>query len=283
MSGVVAGGSGETSSWAGFRGRPVDVAMSYNNRDSGWGDFDHPWNLGAYRGFNGSLVESVPYAPSNVGASLAACAAGAYNWHFAALGSAVNHSQFQGGKFILRLSWEMNGNYFYWDDTNNAQWIRCFQQEASAFKWASPRSLVDFTINGHGTSASGISRGLDAYPGDAYVDIVGIDNYDHYTGARNQAVFNSLANGPDGIYTVANFARAHGKRFSVGEWGVATCEGSVAGGDNPFYIRAMYNTFRKYASFLAYEAYFNYAGEGCYSLHAPVQAPVASVTYRSLF
>ena len=283
MSGVVASGTGDVTRWAGYRGGAVDVAMTYNNRDSGWGDFAHPWNLSNYGGFNGTLVESMPYAPSNVGASFGACAAGAYNWYFAALGKAVNSSQFKGGKFILRLSWEMNGNYFYWDDTNNSQWIKCFRQEAGAFKKASPRSWVDFTINGHGTSASGISKGLDAYPGDAYVDIVGIDNYDHYTGARNQAVFNSLANGPDGIYTIANFALAHGKQFSVGEWGVATCEGGTGGGDNPFYIRAMYNTFMKYASIMSYEAYFNYAGDGCYSLNAPNQAPNASITYRSLF
>lgn len=283
MSGVLASSTGEESSWASYRGRPVDIAIAYNNRDGGWGDFDSPWNLSNYSGFTGSLSESVPYAPSNVGASLSACASGAYNSHFTNMGNAVNNSQFKGGKFILRLSWEMNGNYFYWADTNNTDWINCFRQEAGAFKAASPQSKVDFTINGHGTSASGISTGLGAYPGDAYVDIIGIDNYDHYTGSPNQSVFDSVGNGPDGIYTIGNFARAHGKQMSIGEWGVATCEGGNGGGDNPFFIQAMYNTFMKYSDIMSYEAYFNYSGDGCYSLNAPVQAPNSSVTYKQLF
>ena len=53
------------------------------------------------------------------------------------------------------------------------------------------------------------------------------------------------------------FARDHGKPFAVPEWGLVRSTGG--GGDNPFYIQKMYETFVENADDLAYEAYYNAA------------------------
>jgi hypothetical protein len=64
----------------------------------------------------------------------------------------------------------------------------------------------------------------DAYPGDDMVDIVGVDFYDMYPAYPDRAAwdagFRSTQNGgPRGLGTWLEFAKAHGKRLSVPEWG----------------------------------------------------------------
>jgi hypothetical protein len=86
-----------------------------------------------------------------------------------------------------------------------------------------------------------------------------------------------------GLCTVIDFARAHGKRFAVPEWGLVRSGGG--GGDNPFYIHKMYDTFAANAKDLAYEAYYNNSEQDNVrsSLHNPNLNPKSSVRYLKLF
>ena len=63
----------------------------------------------------------------------------------------------------------------------------------------------------------------DAYPGDDYVDFVGMDIYDLDPPSLDEASWEARCNGVAGICKLMEFARAHGKRVAVGEWGVASC------------------------------------------------------------
>jgi hypothetical protein len=152
-------------------------------------------------------------------------------------------------------------------------------------------SGVNWTINAHGTPAEicgGVST--NCYPGDAYVDIVGIDNYDHGPSVGSREELNQVAECPDGLTWIYNFAVAHDKAFSVGEWGVAPGSQYNTHGENPDFIRWMHEWFADRVGHVAYEAYFNNcsAGEVESNLYRPVgsgcvwQNTAAGDVYRSL-
>ena len=78
-------------------------------------------------------------------------------------------------------------------------------------------------------------------------------------------------------------ARAHGKGFSVPEWGLASrAEGGA--GDNPYYIQKMRTFFEANADVLVLESYFNEPMTSiANSLWSPTQAPKAALVYRRLW
>jgi hypothetical protein len=119
------------------------------------------------------------------------------------------------------------------------------------------------------------------------VDIVGIDNYDHYPWSPTAAVFERTAAKPEGLSWLYAFARAHGKLFSVGEWGVAPT--GDAGRENPDFITWMHEWFAAHSQYLAYEAYFSNcdAGRVQSSLFRTdstcLRNPQSAATYRNHF
>jgi hypothetical protein len=96
---------------------------------------------------------------------------------------------------------------------------------------------------------------------------------------------------PDGLSWTYAFARAHGKRFSVGEWGVAPGSDWNDVGENHEFIRWMHAWFADHAPDLAYEAYFNNctAGDVESNLYRPAggscarQNTRAGALYRDLW
>jgi hypothetical protein len=100
------------------------------------------------------------------------------------------------------------------------------------------------------------------YPGNDVVDIIGVHYYDSGPEKNTQALWNQYYNanfGPNpwGIKAWLDFARAHGKRLGVGEWGLWNQGQGTAKADDPVYIDNMYRFFRDNAGSIAYETYFN--------------------------
>ncbi|TFV61219.1 UNVERIFIED_ORG: hypothetical protein E4P37_19165 [Bacillus sp. AZ43] len=217
------------------------------------------------------------------GATIDGCASGAYDdrWrqfgrHLAAAGMA--------DETIVRLGWEFNGDWYKWSAHDPAVWAECWRQIVGAAEESAPELRWDWTVNrGAGQS---VRDARDAYPGDAYVDVVGVDSYDMYPGVRSEADWNQHYAGEFGLRFWADFAEQHGKPLSVPEWGVypGTMHAGNNGGDNSLYIRKMVEFFRSMGPDLAYEAYFNdkgnyYAG----SLWGPTRVPQAAAAYRGLY
>jgi hypothetical protein len=136
----------------------------------------------------------------------------------------------------------------------------------------------DWTVNrGIG---QGVADARRAYPGDNYVDFIGIDSYDAWPAADTEAGWQAQYSGPFGLKFWAAFAEAHHKLFSVPEWGVYPGTGS-SGGDDPFYIAKMEAFFRSLGDNLGYESYFNEDKDYCASsLFGPTLNPKAATQYR---
>ena len=290
-SGVAAGTSAEARAWAEYRGRAVDVVVTYSDRSS-WRTIVNPW-MGSdpahFSDFPGDWVVSQPLFPDSgpEKGNLADCAAGAYDTRWKKFGRWLV-ARGRGDSFV-RLGWEFNGTWFAWAATNTAQWIKCFRNASSSIKAESPAVRIDWTMNAHGSSTSAGAFAL--YPGDAYVDVVGIDSYDMYPPSPDEDAFDRQCYGEDGLCQAVAFARQHGKLFSVPEWGVVGQHGTragaagEAGGDNPVYIAQMYQVFMRNADILAYEAYFNdnRPGNVHSALANPDLHPRASAVYKQLW
>jgi glycosyl hydrolase family 26 len=289
LSGVNLRGSEGFPAW---RGRPVDVILDYNDRPGGWGSFEHPFPLDTFSGNPAKLIISIPAYPKDQG-SLAECANGAYNTHWQNFGRnlvAAGRSD-----TIVRLNWEFNGLFdpapggnWYWQPRNDqANFVKCWQQVSRAIRTTDPQVIMDWTFNAHASPNISGGNPYSAYPGDEYVDIIGIDSYDMYPSSRNDAEWNAQCNEANGLCYMLNFARQHGKKAGIGEWGVVTCGGGgTGGGDNPFYIQKMYDTFKANVDIIYYEAYFNNseANNVCSSLIPPqVNAPNSAAKYKQLF
>ncbi|HEX8344214.1 MAG TPA: glycosyl hydrolase [Actinoplanes sp.] len=269
------------------RGRACKVAQTYTDRTTyqsmtgGTG-----WTFDNLKDFPGVLIVSQGLVPEGRPQDLATCAQGGFDRHWRDFGALmVRHGR---GDSVVRLGWEFNGDFMAWSARDPQTWIACYRRAADGIRATNPAVVLDWTINAHDTAASvcgGVST--NCYPGDDYVDIIGIDNYDHFPATATKAEFDRVAAEPEGLDWLFAFARAHGKPFSVGEWGVV--QNADGGGDNPGFVRWMHEWFAEHAADLAYEAYFTNCEESGIQSSlfrddaACARNPKAAGAYRGLF
>jgi Ca2+-binding RTX toxin-like protein len=154
------------------------------------------------------------------GATLENAAKGQYNGNYLAL--AKDMAAIAGGddKIHIRLGWEMNGNgWFPWSANGHEKaYVGAFQQFVDTFRSVSDKFVFEWTPNIG-------SQGMDVasvYPGDTYVDVIGLDFYynSQWDPKDPVAAFNYFVNQPYGLQWQQDFADAHGKPTAIGEWGV---------------------------------------------------------------
>jgi hypothetical protein len=264
-------------SFGSWRGARADVAVTWPARQS-WADVvGATWLYDRWKTSPQTLVIGVPPIPEKAGASLAECAKGSYDAQWRTFGANLKQAGIT-ERTIVRLGWEFNGDWYVWSARNPAQFAACWRRVVTAAESVAPGLRWDWNVN-RGPSPLGIDA-RKAYPGDAYVDYVGVDSYDGYPGVKNAADWNYHLKGPYGLKFWANFARAHGKKLTVPEWGVypGTAWAGHNGGDNPYYIAKMFEFFRTHAGELAYESYFNEPAS--YYAGALSMNPKAAAEYR---
>lgn len=246
---------------------------------------------------------------AGVPVSLEEGAKGTYNEHFRKL--AENLVKYNLGNTILRLGWEFNGGWYTFRALN-AQ-----KAEAYAAYW---RQIVTTmrSVEGAGNlkfvwnpTQVWIPYPLEkAWPGDEYVDYVGVDVYDDswapdtyplppnastdQVQAIREKVWDKILNDPNhGILAFKSFAERHGnKPLTFPEWGVDSRGGkSDHGGlDNPYFIEQMHNFIYDPGNNVYFHCYFDVtAGDGDHQI-CPDPAgkhrtkfPLSFVRFRELF
>ncbi|MBF5080379.1 glycosyl hydrolase [Quadrisphaera sp. INWT6] len=265
-----------------WRGQPLDVAVDATARGT-WQDTTSPqWLLGKWSRSSAPLVVlSVAMLPDDPSATMATCASGEDDEHWAELGRSVTAAGLA-DRLVVRLGWEMNGDWQKWSATDPDAFVACWRRAHDAVEAQAPAVRWDWSVNrGEG---QGLADARRAYPGDAYVDVVGVDSYDVFPAVVDEATWAEQLDGPYGLRFWAGFARDHGKAFAVPEWGLYPGPGNTGpnGGDNPLYVEKMQGFFREVSGQLAYEAYFNEdAGYNAGSLWGPAQNPRAAQAYAA--
>jgi hypothetical protein len=268
-SGVMANPT-EDAAFGAWRGRAVDIDTSYFPGNS-WANWDDPagsWFYGMHAaGWPKPVLISLPLLTDVDASSYDALINGDYDQHWINWG--LNQVAAGRGNNPVRLGWEADGDWYAWGVGNNAhgtidQYKAGYARAVTMLRQGNPNIIMDCTV--------GAWRHVDYWPGDAYVDVVGVDYYDEYG-------CTSDPNGPNGINIAVAFARAHGKKFGVGEWGVSQ---SVNGhGDDPPFVQTLWDVFQANKDVLAYETYFN--GSGNWAIFNPDENPNSSALYHSLW
>jgi len=221
----------------------VKYAIDYLATED-WSSIDNPgWWINGWRGSGYEVIWSVPMLVN--GTSLAQGAAGEYDHHFRSLARALNDAGL--GDATIRLGWEFNGNWQYWyaGGGNQTDFTTYWRRIVNTMRAVSPTFRFDWCANA-GPSSMPADQ---AYPGDAYVDTVGIDAYDGpWLGSTPAQRWSNNLNQSYGLVWHASFAAAHGKPMTYGEWGLINS-------DNPLYIQNMHDWF--ITNDVAWASYFD--------------------------
>jgi hypothetical protein len=180
-------------------------------------------------------------------ASLAATAAGADDALFRALGVLLVKDGFADA--ILNLGREMTGGWYNWSEQS------CPRAEPTCFVQAW-RHIVDTMRSVPGqhfrflwTVYPGTAAAIYAWPGAAYVDLVGTDIYDWYGGPDNtyphtksgqldhNAKWQQILTQHGGLDWIARLSQLTGKPIAIPEWGLDFH--TFGGQDDPAFITRM--------------------------------------------
>lgn len=268
-SGVACSGA-EFGAW---RGQKVDMAIGFA-----------PWrtwsSMVAYfakggasrvkkRGTNASF--GVGLLTSESAGRFTDCAAGRFDAHFRAIGQ--NLARQGMGNADIRLGWEANGHGWPWSIGDQVEpYKACFRRAVTALRSGAPGLSISWHMAKRGKLRGPVTA---AFPGAPYVTNVAMSFYDDEAAKHGREMHNG---GPWGLEAWLAFAKSQGKKFAVSEWGVGRK------GDNKAFIEKTFDFFRKNASSIAYEAYFNCPhSNGIYLLHPTRRNPQSSARYLQLY
>jgi len=205
-----------------------------------------------------NVVVSVPLATNTAGQALSDVAAGTWDAAFTAAAQAILALGYSAP--VIRIGWEFQISWPWQvtDATSSANYIAAFRRVAGLFRAVMPNCKICWCIN----PGVGAYDPVLSYPGDAYVDYVGIDAYDSSQHAATEGadgvnasirwtrdVVGSLASTDDGTtapYGLAwldAFCTAHNKGPCIPEWGCIYQPGNANHNcaDDPTYITNMLN------------------------------------------
>ena len=149
---------------------------------------------------------------------------------------------------IVRVGWEWSATFFSWgpQNTTPAQYVQAFRDIVTTMRSVPGQHfLFDWCANSGSVPTDGPYAA--SYPGNAYVDYIGTDQYDNPGTSWVQALDDT-----GGLAYTVRFAKAHGKRVSIPEWG-------LNGGDDPQFIDLMHGFITDPANDVAYSSYFSAA------------------------
>lgn len=209
-----------------------------------WGAWSGPLDLAVGGIFKGS------------GDSWSAAASGSYDSRWTTCLNTVASAW--GGRskanLFIRFAHELNGSFMTnWSVSSSevASYVTAFRRFVGLQRSILPGSRVVWPLN------DGTSTGFDfrtAYPGDDYVDVIGVDTYNQYPWVNDTASWDAKINSVDsngtpvGIEAWRQYAQSKGKPICFPEW--ANCgdtAGGGGGGDSPNYIQWMHDYFTAHA------------------------------------
>lgn len=281
-------GTGKVDQFEHWLGGQVSLAEDFQAGDSWANSTGNGWQLGPWHWWkiarpDRRVILNIPILPGAwdksgtsddpTPKSLAACAAGDYDAHWRQFADNLTSSWGDLGEVYLRVGHEMDGGWYTWraqqgsgDEQNFAG---CFKAIVKAMRAEKPLASFKYVYNPT-TLFWSKQYLIDTYPGDDYVDVVGLDIYDQtwalntypypddcdstcrttrQTNAWNAQVWT--------LDTIRDFAIEHGKPFAIPEWGLVTRSDGHGGGDNPVYMKNMIDFIQNPANKVLFHVYFD--------------------------
>jgi len=205
-----------------------------------------------------NVVVSVPLATNTASQALSDVAAGTHDSRFTAMANAILALGLTAPVFRLGWEFQISWPWQVTDSTSSANYIAAFRRVVGLLRAVIPNCKICWCIN----PGVGAYDPVLSYPGDSYVDYIGIDAYDSSQHAATQGadgvnadirwtrdVVGSLAStddgttAPYGLAWLASFGASHSKGICIPEWGCIYQPGNVNHNcaDDPTYITNMLN------------------------------------------
>jgi hypothetical protein len=285
----------EVTKFQKWLGRPVKDVVDFSPRES-WDNISNP-DLSVWAKTDYRLVYAVPMLPNELEPTkedaMRAGARGEFDHYFRSMAKKLvkNHK----GNSVLRIGWEFNLPSWPWGIKSSATYRKFFRHVVTAV-----RSVpgAKFTIDWNVNNGYNPFDGMKYYPGDKYVDTVGVDVYDLdgtvypypkkcklacretlQARAWNEVIYG----GPRGLQFWTDFAAKHEKPIGLPEWGLwDRSDDHSGGGDNPFFVQQMHDYITAPVNNVAYASYFGLDGDD--GLHSVQHSfPVGGKHFRKLF
>jgi Glycosyl hydrolase family 26 len=280
------------SSFDALTGTKVTCLSAYLDTAQTWSDWERPWVTSPVDGYSSwvaqnphvrQLVLAVNLIPGdlqniqNPASWERACVAGQYDGYARELGKSLVAAGLQNS--VIRLGAEMNGN---WEPdfigpgvAEQKLWARCFDNEVTSLRRAKGEHfLIDWNPN----ACTGNYPFSNYYPGNAYVNIIGIDLYDvGCLTPTTPLTFAQLAHEPFGLASFESFAQSKKKPMSIPEWGLE----QSPSGDDPGYVSGIGKDFD--TKDFAFETYFDVDNPGSGILPLASDTPLSLVAFRQWF
>jgi hypothetical protein len=275
-------------------GENVSCVTAYLNGAITWSQWEYPWIISEpQKGYTAwvnakprrrQLILQVDLIPGSLEDQYdplgweKSCANGQFDSHAKQLGKNLVNAGL--GHSVIRLGAEMNGSWEadYVGTTTYEQnmWAKCFATEVTALRQtAGEHFLFDWNPN----SCTENIPYRNFYPGNDYVDILGLDLYDGTCTASSQSsehiTWSQLVHEPAGLATFEAFAKRNNKPMSFPEWGLL----QHPNGDDPAYIDGIGSTVSE--GDFSFESYFD-AGDGA-TLQLGPATPLSLAAFQKWF
>ncbi|WP_264045162.1 Calx-beta domain-containing protein [Methylobacterium flocculans] len=198
--------------------RPVDFVRAHTGRGSWW-DYDSSigWVGSQLQALNKPINWTIPMFA--FGGNLAEAASGAYDDHYVKAAQSILKTRSVDEKIFVRFGEEFNGGWMPWAAKGKeGDFIQTYRNMVDAFRSVSDKFVFEWNVNvGH--------QGMDpakAYPGDAYVDVIGMDFYLNTAWDPKDplAAWDYMVKRDYGLQWLESFAAQHGKPTAYAEWGI---------------------------------------------------------------
>jgi hypothetical protein len=215
-------------------GTRVQCVEVFDNTAPTWAAWAHPyflnegssdtaWGRWARQDGGRQVIITQGLIPLSLthGPWLAQGSVGAYDTYARQLARNLVHGGL--GHAIIRLAPEANGTWEVYSlpstPSGMKQWVLFWQQTVKAMRSVPGAAFkFDWTVNA-------VTRPVPLtsfYPGDQFVDYIGVDAYQFTPGADS---WYKIDRNFDGVQMIAQFARSRDKPFSVPEWGISAGAG----------------------------------------------------------
>jgi hypothetical protein len=207
------------------------------------------------KGGRKNVVYSLPMLPPDKSATLADGASGKFDGLFRNYAQKLVKHGF--GDSIIRIGWEFNADWYPWAAKHDPQsWIAYWRRIVTTM-----RDVPGAAFKFDWSAAGGFStfRAEQVYPGDEYVDIIGLDYYNNFgrPDVTPQERWELRRKAPHGLDWHRQFATARGKPMSFPEWGTGKGRETHGGDDDPYFIEQMAQWMA--SNDVAYHNYWDYS------------------------
>lgn len=237
------------------------------------------WGVRCWSKAGKKVVFSLPMLPS--WGTLGEGASGKYDTLFRNYGEELVKHGFADS--VIRPGWEFNADWYPWAAKRDPKaWVGYWRRIVTTM-----RSVPGSNFKFDWCAAGGWSkfRAESVYPGDEYVDIIGLDFYNMLDAKSGEVSpeqrWAMRKAAPHGLDWHRSFALAHNKPMSFPEWGTGTSKQAKGGDDDPYFIEQMAKWIKE--NRVAYHNYWDFSAPILDSRLSSGKRPAAGIALIRAF